>query len=79
MVRGCEVLTTGLLWVELAPEEYQLYSEGCGQGERCRCGWCKGKKEGGKQENKVQVVESVSTFCNGETSFFIFNSKTYCS
>lgn len=27
---GCTVLTTGLLRVELAPEEYQLYSEGCG-------------------------------------------------
>lgn len=24
------VLTTGLLRVELAPEEYQLYSDGCG-------------------------------------------------
>lgn len=30
---GCKVLTTGLLRVELAPEEYQLYSEGCGCGE----------------------------------------------
>lgn len=30
--RTCRVtgLTTGLLRVELAPEEYQLYSEGCG-------------------------------------------------
>lgn len=27
---GFKVLTTGLLRVELAPEEYQLYSEGCG-------------------------------------------------
>lgn len=27
---GYKVLTTGLLRVELAPEEYQLYSEGCG-------------------------------------------------
>lgn len=27
---GWKVLTTGLLRVELAPEEYQLYSEGCG-------------------------------------------------
>lgn len=26
---GFKVLTTGLLRVELAPEEYQLYSEGC--------------------------------------------------
>lgn len=25
-----KVLTAGLLRVELAPEEYQLYSEGCG-------------------------------------------------
>lgn len=30
-MHSCEVLTTGLLRVELAPEEYQLYSEGCGQ------------------------------------------------
>lgn len=29
---GFNVLTTGLLRVELAPEEYQLYSEGCGWG-----------------------------------------------
>lgn len=29
------MLTTGLLRVELAPEEYQLYSEGCGsRGQR---------------------------------------------
>lgn len=27
---GFKVLTAGLLRVELAPEEYQLYSEGCG-------------------------------------------------
>lgn len=27
---GFRELTTGLLRVELAPEEYQLYSEGCG-------------------------------------------------
>lgn len=26
---GFKVLTAGLLRVELAPEEYQLYSEGC--------------------------------------------------
>lgn len=31
------VLTAGLLRVELAPEEYQLYSEGCG-GECDRTG-----------------------------------------
>lgn len=30
---GFKVLTTGLLRVELAPEEYQLYSEGCGWDE----------------------------------------------
>lgn len=38
-MRGCcgfKVLTTGLLRVELAPEEYQLYSEGCGWGEEDR-------------------------------------------
>lgn len=25
----CKVLTTGLLWVELAPEEHQLHSDVC--------------------------------------------------
>lgn len=40
MQGGCslKVLTTGLLRVELAPEEYQLYSEGCGWGEADRTG-----------------------------------------
>lgn len=33
---GFKVLTTGLLRVELAPEEYQLYSEGCGWDEEDR-------------------------------------------
>lgn len=33
---GYKVLTAGLLRVELAPEEYQLYSEGCGWGRRRR-------------------------------------------
>ena len=32
------MLTTGLLRVELAPEEYQLYSEGCGWEEEGRTG-----------------------------------------
>lgn len=35
---GYKVLTTGLLRVELAPEEYQLYSEGCGWEEEDRTG-----------------------------------------
>lgn len=45
---GWKVLTTGLLRVELAPEEYQLYSEGCGlEG---------GGKTGDQQEDRRQAT-----------------------
>lgn len=51
-----KVLTTGLLRVELAPEEYQLYSEGCGQG---------GREEGGGRD-RCQATGTAVRRCGGD-------------
>lgn len=61
---GCTVLTTGLLRVELAPEEYQLYSEGCGW----RWEWEVRGWEGDKK-TQVRSQSPTSVFCDGETFF----------
>lgn len=45
------MLTTGLLRVELAPEEYQLYSEGC----RFR-GEVRGWQDGSTREDRCETT-----------------------
>lgn len=54
---GFKVLTTGLLRVELAPEEYQLYSEGCvwGEGE---------DRKGDQHEDRHQATGTIVS-CRG--------------
>lgn len=55
---GFKVLTTGLLRVELAPEEYQLYSEGCGGEGRMR-------RTGDQHEDRRQATCTTVSCCGG--------------
>lgn len=51
---GFKVLTTGLLRVELAPEEYQLYSEGC-------------EREEEEEEDRIQDQHEARRQATGTT------------
>lgn len=56
---GFKVLTAGLLRVELAPEEYQLYSEGCGwEEDRTR----------DQHEDRPQVRGATVGCCGGDNA-----------
>ena len=55
---GFKVLTAGLLRVELAPEEYQLYSEGCGGEGRMR-------RTGDQHEDRRQATCTTVSCCGG--------------
>lgn len=56
------MLTAGLLRVELAPEEHQLYSEGCGsRGQRVN----KGNRSGHRSQRHAVVAANVPGHASG--------------
>lgn len=65
---GSNVLTTGLLRVELAPEEYQLYSEGCGWGAEDR--------RGDQHEEECQATGTTVSCCGGNTAQMLFDTHS---
>lgn len=65
---GFKVLTAGLLRVELAPEEYQLYSEGCAWGEEDRTG--------DQHEDIRQATATTVSCCGGDIAETLFDKHS---